>query len=62
MAFDRCELLHYFPLMPEGRFLFGMPGAILVTARANKAAMRKIRVDFRQMFPAWADSDIVDHY
>jgi hypothetical protein len=48
--------------MPEGRFLFGMPGAIFVTARANKAAMRKIRADFRQMFPAWADSDIVDHY
>ena len=62
MAFDRRELLHYFPLMPEGRFLFGMPGAILVTARANKAAMRKIRADFRQMFPAWADSDIVNHY
>ena len=62
MAFDRRELLHYFPLMPEGRFLFGMPGAILVTARANKAAMRKIRAGFRQMFPAWADSDIVDRY
>ena len=36
MAFDRHELLHYFPLMPEGRFLLGMRGAIFATARANK--------------------------
>jgi hypothetical protein len=48
--------------MPEGRFLFGMRGGIFVTARANKAAMGKIRVDFRQMFPSWADSDIIDHW
>ena len=62
IAFDSRELLHYFQLMPEGRFLFGMRGGIFATARANRAAARKIRADFRQMFPAWADSDIVDHY
>ena len=62
MAFDGRELLHYFPLMPEGRFLFGMRGTIFVTARANRSAARKIRADFCQMFPTLADIDITDHW
>ena len=62
MAFDSRELLHYFRLMPDGRFLFGMRGGIFATARANKAAARKIKADFRQMFPAWADVGITDHW
>ena len=62
MAFDSRELLHYFRLMPDGRFLFGMRGGIFATARANRAAARKIKADFRQMFPAWSDIDITDHW
>jgi glycine/D-amino acid oxidase-like deaminating enzyme len=62
MAFDSRELLHYFRLMPDGRFLLGMRDGIFATARANRAVARKIRADFRQIFPAWADVDITDRW
>ncbi|MCT8161392.1 NAD(P)/FAD-dependent oxidoreductase [Pseudoruegeria sp. SHC-113] len=54
MAYDSRHLLHYFRLMPDGRFLFGMRGG--VTAKPAEMARRKaqIRADFDAMFPAWA--------
>ncbi len=54
MAYDSRSLLHYFRLLPDGRFLFGMRGGTRAGA-ARDAAMRKaIRADFDAMFPAWA--------
>ena len=53
MAYDSRNLLHYFRLMPDRRFLFGMRGGLLSSARSEKAIRSKLRHDFDQMFPAW---------
>jgi glycine/D-amino acid oxidase-like deaminating enzyme len=53
MAYDSRHLLHYFRLMPDGRFLFGQRGAVTATPEASRAAQRKNRRDFERMFPAW---------
>ncbi|APZ52350.1 NAD(P)/FAD-dependent oxidoreductase [Salipiger abyssi] len=55
MAYDNRFLLHYFRLMPDNRFLFGMRGGLTATPRAQTAISRKIRADFAAMFPAWRD-------
>ncbi len=54
MSYDTRKLLHYFRLMPDRRFLFGMRGALRTGAVAEAAARQKTRVDFERMFPAWA--------
>ena len=53
MAYDTRNLLHYFRLMPDRRFLFGMRGGVLTGQAAEARAASKIRADFDQMFPAW---------
>ncbi|MCM2562861.1 FAD-binding oxidoreductase [Lutimaribacter sp. EGI FJ00015] len=54
MAFDSRYLLHYFRLMPDGRFLFGRRGGLTSSAGADRAAIRTTRAHFDAMFPAWA--------
>ena len=58
MAYDSRTLLHYFRLMPDGRFLFGQRGALRATRRGLEAAARATRRDFRAMFPAWRGVEI----
>ena len=58
MAFDSRQLLHYFRLMPDRRFLFGMRGGVFSSISAEAAARRKVVQDFRKMFPAWATVEI----
>lgn len=53
MAYDTRSLLHYFRLMPDNRFLFGMRGGVFTGARAEERARGRIRADFDAMFPAW---------
>ena len=53
-AYDSRTLLHYFRLMPNRRFLFGMRGGLLSSHGAEARNRRKIRADFQAMFPAWA--------
>jgi glycine/D-amino acid oxidase-like deaminating enzyme len=53
MAYDTRNLLHYFRLMPDRRFLFGMRGGLRATPAAQAAIRRLIRRDFEAMFPAW---------
>lgn len=53
MAFDTRNLLHYFRLLPDRRFLFGMRGGLLTGAAAEARAAARIRADFERMFPAW---------
>lgn len=53
MAFDTRRLLHYFRLMPDNRFLFGMRGGLRASAASDNAIRRLIRRDFETMFPAW---------
>ena len=54
MCYDTRNLLHYFRLMPNRRFLFGMRGGVFSTKRADTRTARRIRRDFNAMFPAWA--------
>lgn len=54
MSYDTRHLLHYFRLMPDGRFLFGMRGSLLTGPRAEAAARHKVRQDFERLFPHWA--------
>ncbi|WP_146347484.1 NAD(P)/FAD-dependent oxidoreductase [Phaeobacter marinintestinus] len=53
MAFDTRNLLHYFRLMPDRRFLFGMRGGLMSSPSAEHAARKRTRADFDKMFPAW---------
>jgi glycine/D-amino acid oxidase-like deaminating enzyme len=55
MAYDTRNLLHYFRLMPDNRFLFGMRGGLLASQRAEAAITARARRHFEQMFPAWRD-------
>ena len=54
MAYDSRNLLHYFRLMPDGRFLFGMRGGTHARPGDEARIRRLIRHDFDAMFPAWA--------
>ncbi|MFW2544140.1 NAD(P)/FAD-dependent oxidoreductase [Primorskyibacter sp. 2E107] len=62
MAYDSRTLLHYFRLMPNGRFLFGMRGGLRATPGEQATISRKIRQDFHAMFPAWRDVDITHEW
>ncbi|MDO6479763.1 NAD(P)/FAD-dependent oxidoreductase [Shimia thalassica] len=61
MAYDTRNLLHYFRLMPDGRFLFGMRGGLATSEPVHHRIRREIRRDFERMFPAWAHVD-TPHY
>ena len=53
MAYDSRNLLHYFRLMPDRRFLFGTRGGLMSSPAAEMRARAKARRDFERMFPAW---------
>ncbi|MFC3612204.1 NAD(P)/FAD-dependent oxidoreductase [Lutimaribacter marinistellae] len=53
MAYDTRNMLHYFRLMPDRRFLFGMRGGLTSSPRAEASIRRRVRRDFDRMFPAW---------
>jgi glycine/D-amino acid oxidase-like deaminating enzyme len=53
MAYDTRNLLHYFRLMPDNRFLFGMRGGLLASPQAEAAITARARSHFDRMFPAW---------
>jgi glycine/D-amino acid oxidase-like deaminating enzyme len=53
-AYDNRTLLHYFRLMPNRRFLFGMRGGLMSTKASEARNRRQIRADFEAMFPAWS--------
>ena len=58
MAYDSRFLLHYFRMMPNSRFLFGMRGGLHYTKRSNERISQKIRRNFAGFFPAWRDVTI----
>lgn len=62
MSYDTRVLLHYFRLMPDGRFLFGMRGGLRATAAAQSRLSRRIRADFARMFPAWERVEITHEW
>lgn len=54
MSYDERFFLHYFRLMPDNRFLFGMRGGLFSSPAADARMHRTIRAHFERMFPAWA--------
>ncbi len=54
LAYDSRNLLHYFRLMPNRRFLFGGRGGTSSSAEALAGRHTILRADFERMFPAWA--------
>lgn len=54
MCYDTRNLLHYFRLMPDGRFLFGMRGGLTSSVGAEAAIRHKVQRDFHHMFPEWS--------
>ncbi len=58
LAYDSRNLLHYFRLLPDKRFLFGGRGG---TNSSNAAAVefrQHLTARFHQMFPAWSHAEI----
>ncbi|MYM55247.1 FAD-dependent oxidoreductase [Rhodobacteraceae bacterium GS-10] len=54
MAYTHQTFLHYFRLMPNGQFLFGMRGGLTSSPQSDVALHRRTRKQFEQAFPAWA--------
>ncbi|WP_306151351.1 FAD-binding oxidoreductase [Roseovarius sp. MMSF_3281] len=57
MSYDERFFLHYFRLMPNRRFLFGMRGGLFSSSKWDGRMHRTIRQHFERMFPAWAHID-----
>ena len=58
MCYDTRNLLHYFRLMPDRRFLFGMRGGLFSGHWAEAQARKALCRDFKRMFPEWANVEI----
>jgi glycine/D-amino acid oxidase-like deaminating enzyme len=61
MAFDSRKLLHYFRLLPNGRFLFGGRGGTDASDAGSIAYRPVLEEAFRTLFPAWREVEIT-HY
>jgi glycine/D-amino acid oxidase-like deaminating enzyme len=61
MAFDSRKLLHYFRLLPNGRFLFGGRGGTDASNGGDADYRPALTGAFHDLFPAWADVEIT-HY
>jgi len=55
IACDDRALLHYFRLLPGGRFLFGGRGGIRGDSLEEGATRWRIEREFRTLFPAWRE-------
>ena len=61
MAYDSRMLLHYFRLLPDGRFLFGGRGGTDASESGEAAYRHVLTKAFHELFPAWAPVEIT-HY
>ena len=55
LAADDRELLHYFRLLPDGRFMFGGRGGIGGNQTEEAIVRRRLVAEFRSLFPAWRE-------
>ena len=62
MAYDTRRVLHYFRLLPCGRFLFGGRGSASSRPAAQAAFQAVLRADFEALFPAWAGVESVSYW
>lgn len=53
MCADSRRLLHYFRLLPDGRFLWGGRGGISGSPGAAARSRQRLRQSFEHHFPAW---------
>ena len=58
LASDTRNLLHYFRLLPDGRFLFGGRGGTDLSPAGLERAMATLRARFERMFPVFAHAEI----
>jgi len=61
MAFDSRKLLHYFRLLPNGRFLFGGRGGTDASDPGAATYRAVLTRAFHELFPAWREVEIT-HY
>lgn len=54
MAYTDQVLLHYFRLLPDRRFLFGMRGGFRATPASDAQLRKRIRRQFEGAFPFWS--------
>jgi len=62
MAYTHQTLLHYFRLMPNGQFLFGMRGGLMSGPRAFAALQKRTRQQFESAFPFWKHVETPYHW
>lgn len=53
-AHDTRDLLHYFRLLPDGRFLFGGRGGVDASPAGMARSQANLRATFERLFPHWA--------
>ena len=58
MAYDSRALLHYFRLLPDGRFMLGARGGLSASPDSAGRMKEDMRKRLARMFPAWADVEI----
>jgi glycine/D-amino acid oxidase-like deaminating enzyme len=60
-AFDSRRLLHYFRLLPNGRFLFGGRGGTDASDQGDASYRPVLTRAFHELFPVWRNVEIT-HY
>ncbi|HXH03383.1 MAG TPA: FAD-dependent oxidoreductase [Candidatus Competibacteraceae bacterium] len=58
LAYDTRQLLHYFRLLPDGRFLFGGRGGLSAAPDSAEHHRAWLTRHFQRMFPAWRGVEI----
>jgi len=58
MAYDSRNLLHYFRLLPNGRFLFGGRGGTDASDEGAEPRRLALTQSFHELFPAWREVEI----
>lgn len=61
-SYDLLNLLHYFRLLPDGRFLFGGRGGVSAEPGALQRQSARIEAAFRRYYPAWAGVEITHRW
>jgi glycine/D-amino acid oxidase-like deaminating enzyme len=61
IAFDSRILLHYFRLLPNGRFLFGGRGGTDASNAGHQPQRQRLTAHFHDLFPEWRHVEIT-HY
>lgn len=58
LAYDSRNLLHYFRLLPDGRFLFGGRGGTDASNAGARPLRERLTRHFRDLFPEWQYAEI----